>query len=341
MCLNPKWIYKKGSRKYTTFRGQAGESYEIGMYANCGVCTQCIAGKSNNWVVRNYYEAIDHKEKCFITLTYNEDNNPIILRKKDLQDFIKRLRYYLKKVDPEKKVRYYAAGEYGTKFKRPHFHIILYGWTPKDLMYLDVSKRGNILMISNIVKKAWKWGKITVQEFNQSEVPYISLYTTDRSENDLRTEIRIKRENLKKYYYKRLNRLKSGEDKKADIEHTKAMIDDLEANKAAWQCVKEFNTWSLSLGWKKFEEEYDQKNGNMVFEHYIGRYTIPTPSPWLKKMANKYGDVNAINELIRREETIEKDVNKQLAQAISRNTKDTKKEILNRQKEDSEDLTDL
>lgn len=341
MCLKPKWIYKKGNRKYTTFRGQEGEFYEIGMYTNCGVCSQCIAGKSNNWVVRNYYESMEHKEKCFITLTYNEDNNPIILRKKDLQDFIKRLRYYLKKVDPQKKIRYYACGEYGTQHKRPHMHIILYGWKPKDLIYLDVSKRGNILMASNIVKKAWKWGRVTVQEFNQAEVPYISLYTTDRDENDLRTEIRIKRENLKKYYYKRLTRLKNGTDKKDDIVHTKAMIKDLEANTEAWQRVREFNTWSLSLGWKKFEEEYNRKNGNMVFEHYIGNYTIPTPTPWLKKLANKYGEVKAINELKRREENIEKDINKMMAKAISAKIKDTRKEILERQKEDSRGPTDL
>ena len=77
-------------------------------------------------------EAKLHKENCFITLTYNNNNLPKYksLVKKELQDFFKRLR---KKYGEG--IRYYACGEYGPKGKRPHYHAIIFGWKPKDLKY--------------------------------------------------------------------------------------------------------------------------------------------------------------------------------------------------------------
>lgn len=50
--------------------------------------------------------------------------------KKDVQDFFKRLRYY----SPKKpKIKYYAAAEYGSDTKRPHYHIILFNADPKNI----------------------------------------------------------------------------------------------------------------------------------------------------------------------------------------------------------------
>lgn len=52
------------------------------------------------------------------------------LKKKDVQDFMKRLRYYSPKVP---KIKYYAAGEYGSKTARPHYHIILFNADPSNV----------------------------------------------------------------------------------------------------------------------------------------------------------------------------------------------------------------
>lgn len=64
----------------------------------------------------------------FITLTYDTDFVPITKRgfmtinKRDCQLFLKRLR----KANKAKKIKYYLAAEYGTKFMRPHYHVIMF-----------------------------------------------------------------------------------------------------------------------------------------------------------------------------------------------------------------------
>lgn len=56
------------------------------------------------------------------------------LRKKDVQLFLKRLRkkhgavYFIDKrgVLQNRSIKYYCVGEYGTRYKRPHYHFILF-----------------------------------------------------------------------------------------------------------------------------------------------------------------------------------------------------------------------
>lgn len=64
-----------------------------------------------------------HSESCFLTLTYDDDHLPAhgSLRKKDVQDFLKRERYH------NGPLRYYGVGEYGSRTWRPHYHLALFG----------------------------------------------------------------------------------------------------------------------------------------------------------------------------------------------------------------------
>lgn len=313
MCTNPKWLYKKGFRQEDTYQGYKGQAYELALYVPCGQCSQCQANRSNNWLVRNVYEAKEHEDKCFITLTYNNDNNPIILRKKDLQKFIKRLRYYLDKDNI--KIRYFACGEYGERRRRPHYHIIIYGWQPKDLEYYKLSNRKNILYKSKFIENVWGMGIVSIQMFNQAEIAYISLYETNKDQSKTRKYIFKLREELKQAYLKR----RKGEPNKKLQKRIEELTKELEEENAKWKKIKEFNTWSKSIGWKPFEEEYDSNN-QKTFSHAIGEATIQTPSQWLKKLANKYGEINAIKELKRREEYAraeedERDINSILKRA--------------------------
>ena len=115
---------------------------------SCGKCLECLSRKSIEWAVRICLEAREHAENCFITLTYAEtDYN---LHKRDLQLFIKRLRKHVEPV----KVRYFACGEYGSKGHRPHYHIILFGWKPKDGYFWRMSK-GEKLYRSPTLEKLW------------------------------------------------------------------------------------------------------------------------------------------------------------------------------------------
>lgn len=77
----------------------------------CGRCIGCRLERSRQWAMRCMHEASTHTDNSFITLTYTDADLPPdgSLRKKDFQDFMKRLRKY---TGPEK-VRFYMCGEYG------------------------------------------------------------------------------------------------------------------------------------------------------------------------------------------------------------------------------------
>jgi len=70
------------------------------------------------------HEMEDHDRSIYITLTYDDNHIPDFdsLRKEDLVKFFKRLR---RKTD--KKIRYFATGEYGDRTDRPHYHAIIFG----------------------------------------------------------------------------------------------------------------------------------------------------------------------------------------------------------------------
>ena len=310
MCLNPKWLYKKGHYVQDNYRGAVGDFYELGTMTKCGSCSQCMAEKSNNWVIRNHYESKKHQKKCFITLTYKE--SPIILVKKDLQDFIKRLRRTLEYNGYKDKIRYFAVGEYGTANNRPHMHVIIYGWKDENAKYLDISKRKNLVLHSELIDKVWGKGRTSYQEFSEHEAPYISLYSTPQ-------------ETFKKAYKLNLDKLHRLEDyAKTSIKYDSAgrknlinqiaeMRKALEDSKKKYILAKEWNTWSLALGWEEWEKQYIKAH-KYVFTEYIEDCEYVTPTPWVKKMAN-LGDIPCAMEMFRREQEAEHETNEARAKA--------------------------
>ena len=110
----------------------------------CGKCIGCRLDYSRQWANRCMLEMQYHDEAWFVTLTYDQAHVPLswyddpntgeafqamTLRKRDFQLFMKRLR---KAYEPQK-IRYFAAGEYGDKKLRPHYHAILFGLHLDDL----------------------------------------------------------------------------------------------------------------------------------------------------------------------------------------------------------------
>lgn len=299
MCLNPKKIVKDGKYKQDNYRGQKGDYYCISAYTKCGTCEQCMAEKANNWLVRNYYESKRWEDICFVTLTYK--NNPYFLIKKDLQDFIKRLRRNLEYHGYEEKLRYFAAGEYGTLKGRPHFHIIIYNWKDIKRYFVRLNKKCNIIFESELIKDAWKKGLTSYQEFDVNEIPYISLYNS--AQDTIAREYKISLETAKKMSEKLRQNEKNGvKINKNQINMLESMIKEMEEKKTFYKSIKEFNTYSLSIGWKEFYDQY-AKSEKYVFTEYINDGQYATPSPWVKKLANM-GEIQAVEEMKRREESI-------------------------------------
>lgn len=131
----------------------------------CGRCIGCRLDYSRAWADRMMLE-LDHTGKgIFITLTYNDENIPMVyddtdvpvhctLKKRDLQLFMKRVR----RAFPERQLRFYACGEYGSESERCHYHIILFGLAIDelhDLIYRGKSKLGFPLWSSETIGKHW------------------------------------------------------------------------------------------------------------------------------------------------------------------------------------------
>ena len=137
----------------------------------CGSCVECLEQYSNVWAYRCMLEAKFHKENCMITLTYDEAHNPITLVRRDVQLFLKRLR----KAHSDISIRYFGCAEYGGKNLRPHFHILIFGYRPKDLCYFK--KEGDhTLYLSNEISDLWEKGFITVGDVSLYSAKYSAKY---------------------------------------------------------------------------------------------------------------------------------------------------------------------
>lgn len=87
------------------------------------------------------------------------------LRKIDLQNFFKRLRYYVCKRFPSEKVRYFACGEYGPVHFRPHYHVLLF-----------FNSRELLQVLTEIVRSSWKLGRIDCQLSKGKCSSYVASY---------------------------------------------------------------------------------------------------------------------------------------------------------------------
>lgn len=163
MCLYPVTRYVK--RKSTG-------KYELVTHS-CGKCLECITKNSTEWAFRLYLESKCHKSTSMITLTYNNDNLPNNgnLDRREVQLFIKKLR---KAISPIK-IRIFYSGEYGSKKERCHFHIIVFGWKPNDLVFF-FRRDDHDVFLSDFVSKLWQKGFITVEDLTYNSAKYCGKY---------------------------------------------------------------------------------------------------------------------------------------------------------------------
>lgn len=116
----------------------------------------------------------------FVTLTYNDEHIPLgeTLVKKDLRNFFKRLRK-----NTGLKIKFFASGEYGEKYDRPHYHAIIFGIDPSDhildLDNRDPKRRG--LILEGPVLDAWtlrgeKLGDCTIGVVTSDSARYVAGY---------------------------------------------------------------------------------------------------------------------------------------------------------------------
>ena len=127
----------------------------------CGKCPACLSRRTSVWTFRLKTQAKNANTSYFVTLTYDTRFVPITKRgfltldKRDVQLYFKRLR----KAHPKEVViKYYLAGEYGSKTFRPHYHIILFN--------ADIE----------LIHKAWDKGEVHIGELTEASAAYTAKY---------------------------------------------------------------------------------------------------------------------------------------------------------------------
>lgn len=156
------------------------ESCVINLTYNDDYLPSCIKVKrkesSESYVFSKSQDFIDKKTGYVIYFNGIVDDSFDVVSEKpsfdysDVQKFFKRLR---KKIGA---FRYYGCCEYGEHYKRPHYHIIVYGFKPSDLVYWKTTKAGSIQYRSLFIEKLWNKGFVTIGEASASSIFYISGY---------------------------------------------------------------------------------------------------------------------------------------------------------------------
>ena len=172
-CVKPlnAWQSKAGGQPVFS----PSRSHPIKLRLPCGQCIGCRLKRSQEWAARCVHEASLHPQNTFLTLTYERVPYGGTLVKRHLQLFLKRLR----KANPSLKIRYYACGEYGEEEKRPHYHLLLFGYWPRDAVFLR-EHGGNRYYTSKQLSNLWRYGFHFAGEVTPDSAAYVTRYCTKK-----------------------------------------------------------------------------------------------------------------------------------------------------------------
>lgn len=154
----PAWRLANGVVTLRRFIGQADGS---ALLLPCGGCLGCRFSRAREWALRCSLELSQHDAAAFVTLTYDTEHVPVTLSVRHLQLFFKRLRRSV----GDTPLRFFASGEYGDKFGRPHYHALVFG--------LPESSAG-------VVSDVWPRGAVHVGSVTPESVSYVAGYVSKK-----------------------------------------------------------------------------------------------------------------------------------------------------------------
>lgn len=175
--------------------------------APCRRCAYCKSVQKGNLQTMFTWELISAYKKrqsaCFVTLTYDNSHLPIVigndltftkrskdgrqmvtvnahstLVKKHFQDFNKRVRRRIQYFNEKKganlpNYKFLCAGEYGDKKGRPHYHMIVFGYTATDY--------------SKLCKGLWRNGTVEIEPLRGvNGIGYLLDYLDNSEPRDIR-----------------------------------------------------------------------------------------------------------------------------------------------------------
>lgn len=155
----------------------------------CGRCVGCKLERASAWATRITHEASLYDSNLFVTLDYRPDALPASrsLEYEDFQRFMKRLRRRYRGVSAPRvegvefkagfrPIRFFASGEYGDRFKRPHWHAILF-----NLVLPDAERYQNGTLRSEELEAIWGKGRCVIGEVTPASAAYVAGYTIKKA----------------------------------------------------------------------------------------------------------------------------------------------------------------
>lgn len=143
----------------------------------CGRCIGCKLERARAWSIRIGHEAQLYDSNLFVTLDYAPEHlSSWSLCYRDFQLFMKRFRKVVDGASPgpdgDHPIRFFVAGEYGSEFKRPHWHAVLFNTALEDA---ELYRNGTFR--SAILEKAWGKGNCVIGRLTAASAAYVAGYT--------------------------------------------------------------------------------------------------------------------------------------------------------------------
>lgn len=177
-CVSPMRAYRtkgggiSGNPLAAVIEGKAGE-----LKLPCGACVGCRVDRADAWAIRCSHDAqmVEYSTgSAFLTLTFDNEHLPAS-NSGDVttgQGFMKSLR---KLVAPAK-IRFFLVMEYGEKHGRVHYHVLIFGFDFPDRVYSHTSKGGHREFTSELLSKAWPYGRATLGSVTFQSARYCASY---------------------------------------------------------------------------------------------------------------------------------------------------------------------
>lgn len=139
----------------------------------CGRCLGCRLRYTQDWAVRCVHEAQMHSSSSFLTLTYSPEHLPEggDLYRPHLKKFMKDLRWRL-----GSGLSFFSVGEYGAKYLRPHYHVLLFGTSFPDRKFFKKTAVSKIYT-SDFLSSLWPYGFSSLGDVTFASAAYSARYS--------------------------------------------------------------------------------------------------------------------------------------------------------------------
>lgn len=192
-CVQPYRAFRSRARTAkgkNVISGRRVHSEDTPIALPCGSCLPCKLERARQHAVCCMHEASLSEANCFVSLTYDEESLPFggSLVREHLRDFIKRVRkryvYRYPNLDVVragcvKRIRYFACGEYGERYARPHYHILFFGFDFPDKRKF-CRREGFDIFRSDGLESLWTFGRSEIGAVSFASAGYVAGYVASK-----------------------------------------------------------------------------------------------------------------------------------------------------------------